>query len=307
MRVAVTGASGFVGGHLVTALAARGHEVLSYGRRPAADLRTPLPAYRSWDLATAPLADPGVDAVVHCAACVDDWGSLATFRAVNVQGTHAMLTTFASARRIVLISTASVYSDDRPLVDVSEDAPTGGRGLAGYARTKAEAERVLLAARPDAVILRPHIIYGPGDTTLLPRVLRSRRFGRLIVPGDGRNLLSTTHIEHLALATVLALELPNARGAYNVADAEPARAGELLGTILERVGAPTQLLFLPRLAAWQIAATLESVWPRRSNGRGPPFTRFAVRSLADPHTLDITRARCELGYAPRWTFRDGPL
>ena len=305
MSVAVRGASGYVGGYVARALAASGHDVLSFGRRPAAELTRPLPSYIAWDVEQGPIAYPRVDAVVHCAAFVGDWGDESRYRAANVAGTVAVLDSFPSARRFVHMSTSSVYTSDT-LRSVREDGDVGRSIHSTYGRSKAESERAVLSRRGDAVVLRPHIVYGPGDTTLLPRLLAARRFGRLPIPGDGRNRVSVTHVDNLAQAVQRALS-GDARGAFNVSDAEPAVLDDLLRTVLGRIGEPARVVYVPADVAWIAAAALESVWPRGDSPRGPPLTRFAVKSLANEHTLDISRARRELGYAPRWTFRDGPL
>lgn len=307
MLIAVTGASGFVGGHIARALSASGHRVLSYGRRPVHTIRESLPNYRVWDLARGPIDAPPVDAVVHCAAMVGDWGAGHSYDAVNVGGTHAMLETFAGADRIVHLSTTSVYSDRVPVVNVREDASIGDCEYSAYARSKAESERVLLAAGRPVIVLRPHIVYGPGDTTLLPRLLAAERFGRLPVPGTGDNRLSVTHVENLATAVERALRMPAMRGVFNVADADTPTVDELLTTVLERIGSRARVRYIPRRTAWRAAALCEWVWRARGIDRPPPLTRYVVAQLADEHTVDITRARELLGYAPRWSYRDGPL
>ena len=306
MRVAVTGASGSVGGHVARALAAMGHEVLSYGRRDVAELHEPPPNYVSWDVTAGPIAPVDVDAVIHSAAHVGDWGRYSTFYAANVDGTRAVLESFPRAARVVHISSSSVYSDALHKLAVREDAPIGDCRFSSYGRTKALAERVVLERRPDAIVLRPHIVYGPGDTTLLPRVLAARRLGRLPIPGNGRNRVSVTHVDNLVSAVTRAL-VSAPTGVFNVADAETATVNELLRTILSRLGVPTKIVHVPRAIAWQIAVALEHIWPNRVGRSGPMLTRYAVIHLSDDHTLDITRARTHLGYAPTWTFRDGPL
>lgn len=307
MRVAVTGASGFIGGQLALALAAAGHDVQSFGRRSAAALSRALPNYSSWDLLAGPITAPHVDAVVHCAALVGDWGPEARYHAVNVEGTRAVLDSYSSDTRFVYISSSSVYSDDVPKSQIGEEAHIGACRYSAYGRTKAEAEAVVRARRRGAVVLRPHIVYGPGDTTLLPRVLEARRFGVLPVPGDGRNRLSVTHVENLAHAVDLALRNPNASGVFNIADSEEASVDELLRTLLTRAGAPTRMMYIPRSTAWGVAVALEGIWPGGRPPRGPLLTRYVVTQLADEHTLDITRARQMLGYVPRWSYRDGPV
>lgn len=305
MIVAVTGASGFVGGHMARALARRGHAVHAFGQRPASALVAPIPGYRSWDVRTGLVAAPSVDVVVHCAALVGDWGPESAYYAVNVAGTRAVLDTFPSAR-VVHMSSTSVYSDRQPRGVLDETAPTGDCRYSAYGRTKAAAERMVLA-KPDTTVLRPHMIYGPGDSTLLPRVLAARRLGTLLVPGHGRNLLSVTHIDNLADAVISAVERPEARGVFNVADATTATLDELLGTLLARVGAPTRLVHVPGRLAWRAATTLEWVWPTFTPPRGPRITRYVVQQLVSEHTLDIGRAREMLHYSPRVDFRTGTM
>lgn len=308
MRVAVTGASGFVGGRLARALAALGHEVHAYGRRSPDAVCGSLPRYVVWDLTHGPLPHaPIVDALVHCAAHVGDWGVEFAYESANVVGTRHALTSFADARRIVHVSTSSVYSDSVPTVAVREDAPTGDCALSAYARSKARAERVVFTARPDAAVLRPHVVYGPGDATLLPRVLAARVGGVLPVPGDGMARLSCTHVDNLVHAVVCALEATGAAGAYNIADAETATVDALLTTLLARRGYGTRLLHVPAPVVWRVAAGCEALWGALGILRGPPLTRYAVGQLTAEHTLDCGRARAALAYRPRWTYRDGPL
>ena len=307
MRIAVTGASGFVGGHVVEQLCAEGHTVLTFGRRTSRALERPLPAYLSWDVCTGQIVVPRMDVVVNCAALVGDWGPESAYRRTNVDGTRAVLETFACAERFVHVSTTSVYSDDVVKMRMREDASAGRCRHSAYGRTKAEAEALVRGRRPDAVILRPHIVYGPGDPTILPRIIAARRCGRFVMPGTGRNLLSVTHVANLVLAVSRAIRTPHASGTFNIADAGDVSASDLLTTIFARLGKPTRLVFVPRALAWRAARELERVWPWRKAPRGPSLTRFAVAQLADDHTVDITRARTVLGYEPRWTYRDGPL
>ena len=307
MLIAVTGASGFVGSSIARALAANGHRVMSYGRRPLGAVRTTLPDYHTWDIARGPIATPHVDAVIHCAAMVGDWGSGRAYHAVNVRGTHAVLESFASAARFIHVSTTSVYSDDVPVVNVDEDAPIGDCAHSAYGRSKAEAERVVLTAGRPVIVLRPQVVYGPGDTTLLPRLLAAERFGRLPVPGTGRNRLSVTHVENLVIAVERALHARVVRGVFNVSDAESPTVDALLTTVLARIGSRARLRYVPRRTAWKAATMCEWLWRTGRLKQPPPLTRYVVAQLADEHTVDITRAREQLGYLPRWGYRDGPL
>jgi thioester reductase-like protein len=196
--VAVTGASGFVGGAIVRALLARGPRA-HIRQREAAALRAPLPNYIAWNLTHGRRTVPRADVVVHCAALVGDWGDETWYHAANVTGTQVALESFPSAR-VVYVSTSSVYSDHLPPGPIAESASTGDCRYSPYGRTKAQAERLVLA-RDGGVVLRPHLVYGPGDTTLLPRVLEARRLGMLPVPGAGSNTLSVTHIDNFVQAS----------------------------------------------------------------------------------------------------------
>ncbi|MET9224621.1 NAD-dependent epimerase/dehydratase family protein [Lentzea sp. NPDC003310] len=282
MRLAVTGATGFVGGAVCRAAEARGWRVHAYGSR-------------SWDIAAGPLTDPPVvDAVVHCAAAVTDWGSAAEIRRVNVVGTRNVLETFPGAR-FVHMSSASVYDPFRPTVSAVESAAPVGRYLTAYGATKAEAEGVALT-HPDSVVLRPHAVYGPGDPTLLPRVLSAIRGRTLFLVGDGQALQSLTSIDNLAHASLLACT--GRPGVYNVADAAPVVLEQALRDLLRERGLDVRIRYLPLRLAWSLAAVAEPVWRLARRAEPPRLTRYAISHLAEERTLDITAARTHLGYEP---------
>ena len=310
MLIAVTGAGGFVGGRLTAELARRGHNVIAYSRRPAL-IAMPSPervTYRTWDVSSGSIAPPpGVGAVVHCAARVADWGSENTFVRTNVDGTRAVLETFRAATRFVHVSSASVYDPARPKRMVTENSPYAKRYLNAYARTKVLAECIVRDSRRPALILRAHVVYGPGDRTLLPRLLAARRFGRLMAVGDGRNVLSVTHVDNLVQAILCSIEGDCTDGTFNVTDSETATLDQLLRTLLERLGLPPRIAYIPTRIATPLAALLERSYRLAGAPRAPLLTRYIVAQLASDYTLDISRAQKILGYAPTCTFRDGPL
>ncbi|KAB2343274.1 NAD-dependent epimerase/dehydratase family protein [Actinomadura rudentiformis] len=316
MKVAVTGASGFVGGAVCRALADHGIETLAFGRRPeVAPGHLGGATYRSWDLTSGPLAAaPEVDAVVHCAGTVTDWGPAATFFATNLGGTRNALRTFPGAR-FVHVSTASVYDPYRPTVMATEDEAPVFRYLNAYGASKMAAERAVLSvmrghgpapwrrARPrrEAIILRPHAVYGPGDTTLLPRVLSSVRGPVLPATGRGGNLVSLTSIGNLVEACLLAACGPTGTGVYNVTDAEPVTLRDALHEILAERGVHARPIFLPARAVRPIATAVEGAFLLARRPNPPRLTRYAVSHLAVERTLDITAARDALGYDPKPT------
>jgi len=294
MRVAVTGASGFVGGAVASALASRGHEVTGFGRRVAGWADGP---YEQWDLASGPRSG-SFDAVVHSAALADDWASLGDAMLANRLGTRTVVASFAGAR-IVHISTSSVYDAFAPSVRVREDAPLPTRFLSAYSESKAAAEIELPA---DAVILRPHAVYGPGDTTLLPRLLAGIRGSRLVLPNGARVRHTLTHIDNLVHAVELSLGGP--AGTYNIGDDTEVLLSAVLAEFLARRGrADVAIASIPYGAAFAAAAALERV--ARLRGSRPRLTRYAVSQLGLERTLDLTAARDRLGYVPGPTTLDG--
>jgi len=291
VRIAVTGASGFIGGAVATALADRDHEVTGFGRTPGG-WRHPRARYRVWDLAAGPLrGDRDFEAVVHCAALADDWAPLAEAMRVNRTGTRNVVASFPGAR-IVHLSTSSVYDAFTPTVMAREDEAPVNRFLSSYSESKTFAEFEVMGT--DAVILRPHAVYGPGDTTLLPRVIAAVRHGRLVLPEGARVPHSLTHVDHLVEAVRLALRGP--AGVYNVADAGPVVLAELLGEFLARRGVRAPIVRMPYSAALRAAGVAEAA--ARIRGGRPRVTRYAVSQLGLERTLDLTAASERLGYAP---------
>ncbi|MEU9888509.1 NAD-dependent epimerase/dehydratase family protein [Sphaerisporangium sp. NPDC051011] len=299
----MTGASGFAGGTVVRAAVARGWRVHAFGRRPPSrvtgDLgglvRAGVVPYRSWDVTgPGPVDPPEVDAVIHCAGTVSDWGPSREFRRVNVIGTARVRATFPDAR-FVHISTASVYDPFRPTVMAREHECHARRYANAYGASKALAERV---AGESAIILRPHAVYGPGDPTLLPRVLASVRGRRLWAVGDGRQRVSLTSVDNLAQACLLAASGPVARGVFNVTDAEPVVLDEALRWILRERGIDAEPFYLPAALVMPVAGVMEAVFRVLRRPEPPRLTRYAVGHLAVERTLDISAARERLGYRP---------
>jgi 2-alkyl-3-oxoalkanoate reductase len=318
LRLAVTGASGFIGGAVTRAATGAGHEVHAFGRRPAIDPGHVGGArYRSWDITAGPLADPpDVDAVIHCAGSVTDFGTWKEMEAANHIGTQTVRTTFQRVDRFVHVSTASVYDPRVPTVLAGErDTLHSSRHLEPYGRSKALAEEMFAERYPEVTVIRPHAVYGPGDTTLLPRLLdavrNTPRGPRLFAVGDGRQKVSLTSIDNLVQACLLAARADAVSGFFNVADAEPVVLDDALRAFLTARGSAAVPLYLPFRVAYAAAALAEAraIAVRRirvSKGAKPPrLTRYAVRHLSVERTLDITAARELLGYLPAPTSFEG--
>ncbi|MCS0637443.1 NAD(P)-dependent oxidoreductase [Streptomyces sp. LP05-1] len=294
ITVAVTGASGFCGSHVASLAAARGHRVLCVGRRPG-----PVGRHLPWDAAAGTPDLSGADLVVHCAAAVGDPvpGSPAetAMRAVNVDGTARLLAA-AGDRPVVWVSSASVYAPGPDRSRITEDHPVRDQ-LNAYGRTKAEGERLALAA--GAVVLRPRAVYGPGDPHLVPRLLSRVRAGLLLLPGPDVRL-SLTAVENLADACLAAAGWPP--GAYNIADPEPYGRDRAVREVLRAHGVRARIGRLPlplALGAARAAETLARLRP----GTEPVLTRYAVDQLAHSVVLDVGRARAR-GWTASRTLAD---
>jgi nucleoside-diphosphate-sugar epimerase len=313
MRIAVTGASGFIGGVIASALAMPefDHEVIGYGRTPGGwSYRNHVANaghYRIWDVTGGRLpTDTRVDAVVHCAALADDWATLGESLRVNREGTRNVVRSFAGAR-FVHLSTSSVYDAFVPTVNALESQAPATRFLSSYSQSKAAAEAELIGI--DAVILRPHAVYGPRDTTLLPRLLAGIRRGRLTLPEGAAVLHTLTHIDNLVAAVVLALEPEAPAGVFNIGDDAPVLLSDVLTELLAKKGrSDVTLRRIPYRAAFALASVVE-LGHRVSHSVGhsgrPRVTRYAVSQLGLERTLDLTAARKQLGYRPKPTSLAG--
>ncbi|MFJ4038920.1 NAD-dependent epimerase/dehydratase family protein [Microbacterium sp. NPDC090007] len=301
----VTGASGFLGGHVVRDLRAHGYDVIASGRNAAA-----LPAGETFvgdldHLARVDLGRP-VDVVVHCAALSSPWGRWAEFEHANVTGTARVLefARSAGARRLVHISSPGIYAAPRDRLGIREDDVDPRHPMNGYIRSKLEAEALLQAASaesagPEIVILRPRGIIGRGDPSLVPRILRVReRFGIPLMRG-GRGVVDLTAVENVALAVRLAAEVPGVHGqAINITNGDPRPFRAVLEQLLGELGLEPRYRRVPTRVVYAAAGFLEVVCGLLPGHPEPPVTRYTVTTIAHSQTLDISRARDLLGYRP---------
>jgi nucleoside-diphosphate-sugar epimerase len=318
MRVLVTGGGGFLGSAIVRQLLERGIQVRSFQRSPAEALHALGAEIVRGDLCDAQSltrATAGCDAVMHVAAKAGVWGSAQDYQRVNVQGTQNVV---AACReqgipRLVYTSSPSVVFDGHDENGINESAPYPDTYLAHYPRTKAEAERFVLAANDPklaTVALRPHLIWGPGDPHLVPRILERARAGRLRLVGDGQNLVDSTFVENAAQAHLLALDslagdASCAGKAYFISNGQPLPMGQLLNRILAAGQLPPVTKSISPGMAYAAGAVFEAVY-RTLRIRGePPMTRFVARQLSTTHWFDLSAARHDLGYDPHTSIDQG--
>jgi 2-alkyl-3-oxoalkanoate reductase len=312
MKVLVTGGTGFLGRYVVRALLQRGDEVsllgrnfsavqelLAHGARPlAVDLR---------QSAAVVQACAGMQAVCHCGALSAPWGPRSEFFETNVGGTQAVLAGCRKhgVERLVYISSPSVVFDGRDQCHLTETAPYPPRFTSVYALTKKLGEDLLHAAPEVAsVILRPKAIFGPGDPSLLPRLITAARRGRLPQIGTGQNQVDLTYVENAADAAVLALTTPAAAGkTYTITNNEHVSLWAVIRQVLQRLAIPLPKRTLPIGLACSAAWLMEGA--AALTGHEPLLTRYSALILARTQTYDITAARRDLGYQPRISLAAG--
>lgn len=314
MKIFLTGGSGFVGGAVLRQLGQR-HEFRALSRSHASDekiARTGAAVVRG-DLASVDAVMlAGCEAVIHCAAYVEEWGPLEAYRAVNVEGTRRMLEAARAAgvRRFVHISTEAALFHGQTMRDVDETAPLALRSPFPYSRTKAEAEVAVAAANaPDrgfeTIIVRPRLIWGEGDETILPTVTEMIAKKRFLWIDGGKAKTSTTHIDNLVRAIDLALTNGGGGSAYFVVDGAPTTFREFLTRYLATAGVTAPNAALPGWAARGLAALIEPIFRLSKSASAPPITRFAANIMSRDCTINDAKARAELGYTPVITVDGG--
>lgn len=311
-RALVTGGGGFLGSAVVDRLLAAGHAVRSFSRGDYPELRAKGVETVQGDLADLDVvvkAVEGCDVVFHVAALAGVWGRKVDYEHANVIGTRNVLEAAlrAKAERFIHTSSPSVCFDGEDHVRAGNDLPYSKKWLAHYPESKAAAERLALAANGKGglatVALRPHLIFGPGDPHLIPRLLDRARAGRLAIVGDGDNEVSLTYVDNAAAAHVdAAVSLAEgaraacAGKAYFVAQEEPVRLWDWVNGLLEQLGERPVRRRVPRRVAYAAGALCELAWNVLPLSSEPPMTRFVALQLASSHSYDLEPLRRDVGY-----------
>jgi nucleoside-diphosphate-sugar epimerase len=318
VRALVTGGGGFLGGAVVRALLARGDQVVSLARGD-------YPALRELGARTVcgDLADPGVvlsaaqgcDAVLHVAAKAGIWGPAADYRRSNVEGTRNVVAACRTLGigRLVHTSTPSVVHAGGDITGGNESLPYASHFQSDYPRTKAVAEQLVLAAADDelaTVALRPHLVWGPGDTQLVPRIVARARSGRLRFVGSGSPVIDTTFVDdaahaHLCAVDSLTPEAECSGRAYFISSGDPRPVRDVVNAILAAAGLPPESRSVPLPLALAAGAAAERTWRLLGRQDDPPMTRFLARQLATTHWFDISASRRDLAYEPQVGLDEG--
>lgn len=314
----VTGGSGFVGGRLISHLLAGGWQVRALARSAESEAQVKAlgatPVRGALDDAQAlRTAMQGCDIVFHVAAHFRLWGERKLFDRSNVEGTRAVVNAAASSagvRRVVAVSAAAVVMGDPvPILNADESLPLQVRAFSPYASSKAEGERVLLAAngvRPglETIALRPPFIWG-GNMPTLDHMVDTVKAGRWQWVAGGTQAMSSCHVDNLCAALILAADRGRGGQAYFVADAEQSTLKSFISSLLATRGVSPPDKSVPFAMAWTMAGLMGAAWRMLRLSGEPPITRQMLRLIGKPFTINIRKAQTELDYAPHITMEQG--
>ncbi len=304
----VTGGSGFIGGRLIKRLVGEGRRVRALARSDASAaaveaLGAEVVRGDLSDAASMQAGAQGCDQAFHLAAHLGQWGKREEFIAGNVTGTENALAACrdAGVRRFVHCGTEAALLAGDPLVNVDETAPLRPDSKALYPATKAMAEQRVRAASAegfDAMVMRPRLVWGAGDTTLLPEIVAAVKGGKFAWIGGGDHLTATTHVDNVVEGLILTADKGRAGEAYFVTDGEPSVFRRFVSELVSTQGVEPPTRSVPAPVAAAMAASTETVWKLLRLDSEPPLTRLALWLSSQECTIDISKARSELGYEP---------
>ncbi len=309
-KIMVTGGGGFIGHALVQKLVSLGLDVRVMGRN-----RYPYLEQLGVDCIQGDICDPesilqataGVDTVFHVAAKAGMWGQRADFFAANVQGTRNVLDSCLANTVPVLVytSTPSVVFDSNNIENGNEELPYAKRPLCHYAASKIEAEKLVLGENNHALrtcAIRPHLVWGPGDNHLIPRIIERGRKGQLKIVGDGKNRVDITYIDNVVHAHILAAQNLHStasadREAFFIGQKEPVFLWEWVNTLFRELGIRPVSKKVPYPVAYCVGGILEGLYDLVRNPDEPKMTRFIAQQLAKSHWFSHEKAERLLGYS----------
>lgn len=318
MHTLVTGGGGFLGLYVVEQLVARGDRVrvLCRGNYPRlAELGVELIRGDIRNRQLVEQAVHGIESVFHVAAVPGIWGPWSRYYSINTLGTETLLWACrrGGVKRLIYTSSPSVVYDGQPHVGADESLPYPETFLCHYPHSKMLAERAVLAAGDDSLLtvaLRPHLIWGPRDNHLVPRLVERARSGRLRQVGDGQNEISMAYVEnaaaaHLQAADALQPGSPVCGQAYFINEPEPVNLWEWVNQLLALARLPPVTRRISASAARRIGAVCEGVYGTLGISREPPMTRFLAAQLSQSHSYRIDKAVRDFRYAPSITVDEG--
>lgn len=317
MKVLVTGGGGFLGSAISRQLLARGDQVVALQRSAAADLAALGAEIVRGDICDLPLllaAAKGCDAIIHTAGKAGVWGKYEDYHRINVEGTEQVLQTCRKLAIPTLVHTSSpsITHVGQDIEGGDESMPIATEFLSPYPATKAAAELLVLDANSEQLLttaLRPHLIWGPGDPHILPRLAASVRNGRLALPGADK-VIDTVFVENAAQAHVLALDELQGRARcagrpYYISNDEPMRQADIIPMLLDAIGIQATVRPIPAGLARKAGAVFEFIWKVLRIKSEPPITRFSADQLSTSHWYNISASQRDFGYQPEISIAQG--
>ncbi len=318
MKVLVTGGGGFLGSAICRQLLARGNEVIAYQRSTADELKALGIEVVQGDITDSDLLNKtsrGADAIIHTAAKAGLSVVYDDYFAPNVTGTQNVLSACRSngIDKLVFTSSPSVTHSDGDIEGGDESLPYPKTYNSPYPATKSLAEKQVMAAncaQLHTVSLRPHLIWGPGDTHLLPKLLERAKRGKLKLPGPDK-LIDTVYIDNAARAHLLALDKlethPEIVGGktYFISNDEPVTQGRIIGGLLKAAGVNVEIQSISPQLAVAAGTLLETGWKLFGLKSDPPLTRWSAEHLSTAHWYDISAAKRDLGYTAEISIEEG--
>lgn len=317
MKVLVTGGGGFLGQAICRQLLARGDEPIALQRSESPALASLGIAQRRGDIRSpgdVRAAAAGCAAVIHTAGKAGSWGDPAVYHAINVVGTQNVIDVCRALdiQRLVFTSSPSVAHGGGDIEGGDESLPYPAHYAAAYPQSKAIAEQKVMAASGNGlhtVSLRPHLVWGPGDNQLLPRLVERARAGTLKLPGTTK-LIDTVYIDNAAQAHLQALTALDTNPAchgktYFISNGDPWPQAQIISALLAAVGVDVRIKAIPTTVALLVGALAEGWWRLSRRQDEPPLTRWSAQQLSTAHWYDISAAREDLGYQPMISMHEG--
>jgi nucleoside-diphosphate-sugar epimerase len=317
LKTLVTGGGGFLGSSICRQLISQDYEVIAFQRGAASHLESlDIQIVRGdiTDISALLKASKNCDAIIHTAGMAGVWGSAADYQKINVEGTANVIRACRelSIPNLVHTSSPSIVHCGGDIENGNETLPIAEQFSSPYPATKALAEKIVLVSNREGlqtVALRPHLIWGPGDPHILPRLIKKARGGKLALPGPEK-VIDTIFVENAAQAHVLALRELQGQAScagkpYFITNNEPLPQGEIIKKLLAAVGVDVQIRSIPTGLARVVGGLCEFSWRLLPLGGEPPITRFAVDQLGTAHWFDTSAAERDFGYRPKISIAEG--
>lgn len=315
-KALVTGGGGFLGKAIVRQLRHRNDEVFSFSRKNHPELVALDATQINGDLCDPEAVENAcrdMDIVFHTAAKAGVWGDDQEYYRTNVTGTDNIIAACKKhhVRRLIFTSSASVIYTGKNMTGRDESLPYPRRYMTHYPKTKAMAEQKVICAADKkllTLVLRPHLIWGPEDNHLVPRIIE--RADRLAIVGNGKNIADTIYIDNAAEAHIMAadklLENPGISGkVYFISQDDRIPVWEMINRILAAAGYKPVTRRIPAALAWLAGALLELIYKTANIQDEPRMTRFVAKELSTSHWYDISAAKRDLGFSPRVSTDEG--